>query len=217
MSVGATARNLVAPVLRWGYRLRIHGGHRCPRRGPLLVVAPHLGFLDPTVIATCLPRPVDVLVDPGGLSALGARIPGRIVIEESDPGAALSHARDRLSEGAAVGAWSGDGLERAAGYLALSSDAAILPVSVLGGSGRHPGDPPSLRAPIDVVVGEPFALVDLPQAGSQDPLVRADVLRAAELIRQRVTDHVADAAVRTGRFDGVALDPRGTAPDNGAL
>ena len=217
MSRGATARNLVAPVLRWGYRLRIHGGHRCPRRGPLLVVAPHLGFLDPTVIATCLPRPIDVLVDPGGLSALGARIPGRIVIEESDPGAALRHARDRLSEGAAVGAWSGDGLERAAGYLALNSDAAILPVAVLGGSGRHPGDPPSLRAPIDVVVGEPFALVDLPQAVSQDPLVRADVLRAAELIRQRVTDHVADAAVRTGRFDGVALDPDGTAPDNGAL
>jgi len=217
MSRGATARNLVAPVLRWGYRLRIHGGHRCPRRGPLLVVAPHLGFLDPTVIATCLPRPIDVLVDPGGLSALGARIPGRIVIEESDPGAALRHARDRLSEGAAVGAWSGDGLERAAGYLALNSDAAILPVAVLGGSGRHPGDPPSLRAPIDVVVGEPFALVDLPQAVSQDPLVRADVLRAAELIRQRVTDHFADAAVRTGRFDGVALDPDGTAPDNGAL
>jgi len=217
MSGGATARNLVAPVLRWGYRLRIHGGHRCPRRGPLLVVAPHLGFLDPTVIATCLPRPIDVLVDPGGLSALGARIPGRIVIEESDPGAALRHARDRLSEGAAVGAWSGDGLERAAGYLALNSDAAILPVAVLGGSGRHPGDPPSLRAPIDVVVGEPFALVDLPQAVSQDPLVRADVLRAAELIRQRVTDHFADAAVRTGRFDGVALDPDGTAPDNGAL
>lgn len=217
MSVGATARNLVAPVLRWGYRLRIHGGHRCPRRGPLLVVAPHLGFLDPTVIATCLPRPVDVLVDPGGLSALGARIPGRIVIEVSDPGAALRHARARLSEGAAVGAWSGDGLERTAGYLALNSDAAILPVAVLGGSGRHPGDPPSLRAPIDIVVGEPFALSDLPQSGSQDPLARADVLRASELIRQRVTDHFADAALRTGRFDGVALDPDGTAPDNGAL
>ena len=27
----------------------------------------------------------------------------------------------------------------------------------------------------------------------------------------------ADAALRTGRFDGVALDPDGTAPDNGAL
>lgn len=217
MSGGATARNLVAPVLRWGYRLRVQGGHRCPRRGPLLVVAPHLGFLDPTVIATCLPRPVDVLVDPGGLSALGARIPGRIVIDESDPGAALRYARERLREGVAVGAWSGDGLERAAGYLALRSCAAILPVAVLGGSGGHRGDPPSLRAPIDVVVGEPFILGDLPQSGSQDPLARADVLRAAELIRQRVTDHLADAKVRTGRFDGVALDPHGSAPDNGAL
>jgi hypothetical protein len=48
-------------------------------------------------------------------------------------------------------------------------------------------------------------------------LARADVVRAAELIRQCVTDHLADATVRTGRFDGVALDPHGSAPDNGAL
>jgi hypothetical protein len=99
----------------------------------------------------------------------------------------------------------------------LRSGAAILPVAVLGGAGRHRGDPPSLRAPIDVVVGESFTLGDLPQPGSQGSLARADVVRAAELIRQCVTDHLADATVRTGRFDGVALDPHGSAPDNGAL
>lgn len=217
MSASATARNLVAPALRWGYRLRVHGAHLCPRRGPLLVVAPHLGFLDPTVIATCLPRPVEVLVDPGALTTLGARIPGRIVLDSSDPGEALRDARGRLSDGAAVGAWSGGGLERAAGYLALRSSAPVLPVAVLGASGRHAGDPPSWRAAIDVVVGESFTLEGLPSSVPADPFARSAVLGAAELIRQRIADHLAAARVRTGRLDGVALDPRGVAPDNGAL
>lgn len=215
MTASATARNLVAPLVRWGYRLRIHGAHRCPRRGPLLVVAPHLGFLDPTVIATCLIRPVDVLIDPGALSTLGGRIPGRIVVDEADPASALGRALHRLGEGAAVGAWTGEGRERAAGYLALRSAAMILPVAVLGGSGRHPGDPPSWRATVDVVVGEPFTLDLGAQGGSADPLARSTVLDVAERIRQRVADHAAAARVRTGRVDGVALDPRGGTPDNG--
>jgi 1-acyl-sn-glycerol-3-phosphate acyltransferase len=216
MSGGATARNLVAPLLRWGYRVRLQGAHRCPRRGPLLVVAPHSGFLDPTIVATCLPRPVDVLVDPGGLSALGARIPGRIVVDPPDPGVALGQARESLARGGAVGAWSGDGLERAAGYLALRSAATVLPVVVFGGSGSHPGDPPSLRSPIDVVIGEPFSLDERSQSHGGDPLARSEILRAAELIRQRVADHATDAGIRTARSDGVALDPRGPAPENGA-
>lgn len=217
MNATATARNLVAPVLRWGYRLRVQGAHLCPRRGPLLVVAPHRGFLDPTVIATCLPRPVDVLVTPGALSTLGARVPGRIIVSEEDPGDALRHAREQLDAGAAVGAWIGDGLAGAAGYLAVRSSAPILPVAVFGGSGRHPGDPPTWRTPIDVVVGEPFSLSDVAQAEGVDPLARSTILRAAEIIRQRVADHAEAAEVRAGRSDGVALDPRRPAPDNGAL
>ena len=215
MSATATARNLVAPVVRWGYRLRVQGAHLCPRRGPLLVVTARLGFLDPTIVATCLPRPVEVLVDPGALSTLGARIPGRIVVDPADPGAALRQARERLDSGSAVGAWSGDGLERAAGYLALRSPAPILPVAVLGGSGRHRGDPPPWRSSVDLIVGDPFAVADLLPSGVADPLARSEALRVAELIRQRVADHAAAAVVRTGRSDRVAVDPAGPAPDNG--
>ena len=217
MSASATARNLVAPALRWGYRLRIQGAHLCPRRGPLLVVAPHLGFLDATVIATCLPRPVEVLVDPGALTSLGGRLPGRIMTNAADPGSSLRQAMSRLESGWAVGAWAGDGLERAAGYLAVRSSAQILPVVVLGGSGSHRGDPPPWRAPIDVAIGEPFTLTPATSAGAVDPVARSAVLQAAEFIRQRVADHLAAALVRTGRLDGVALGPSGDAPDNGAL
>ena len=109
-----------------------------------------------------------------------------------------------------MGAWSGGGLERAAGYLALRSSALVLPAAVFGGSGRHAGDPPAWRSAIDVVVGEPFEV-----CVEADPMRRSTVVQAAEWVRQRVTDHVEGAAVRMGRLDGVALGPDGAAPDNG--
>lgn len=210
MTSGATARNLIAPVLRWGYRLNVHGGHRCPRRGPLLVIAPHLGFLDATVIATCLPRPVDVLVDQGGLHALGGRLPGRIVIEDDDPGAGLREAAERLRRGGAVGAWIGGGHEHAAGYLLAQTDAAVLPVLVAGGSARHAGDPPKWRARIDVVIGEPVRL-DPPR----DRLSRAEILRCAEALRQLGVDHAEYGARRMGYADGVGVEGRDRRTDNG--
>jgi 1-acyl-sn-glycerol-3-phosphate acyltransferase len=211
MSLAATTRNLVGPVMRWGYRLRVHGGHRCPTRGPLLVVAPYRGFWDSTVIATCLPRPVDVLIAPGGLAALGGRLPGRIIVSEDDPGPGLRAGREVLRRGGSVGAWAGDGLERAAGFLVATSGAPVLPVVVVGGSGTHPGDPPAWRSKIDVVVGEPWS----PALGS-DPLSRQEVVRVAEVIRQRVADLAEHALARTGHKDGVGLDRFDRAPDNGS-
>jgi 1-acyl-sn-glycerol-3-phosphate acyltransferase len=211
VNLTATTRNLVGPALRWGYRIRVHGAHHCPRRGALLVVAPALGFWDATVIATCLPRPVDVLIAPGGLTALGGRLPGRVVVADDDPGPGLRTAREILRSGAAVGAWAGGGLERAAGLLASWTSAPVLPIVVLGGSGAHAGDPPSWRSPIDVVVAEPWT-----PSPPGDPLSRSEVIRVAEEIRQRSVDHAQAAAVRMGRVDGVALGLESGAPDNGA-
>jgi 1-acyl-sn-glycerol-3-phosphate acyltransferase len=211
MNSTATARNLVGPLVRLGYRVRVSGAHHCPRMGAVMVAAPYLGVVDPTVIATCLPRPVDVLVDPGALTALGARLPGRIVVTEDQPETGMYLALEVLGAGGAVGTWCGDGLESAAGYLTVRTGAPILPVAVLGGSGSHPGDPPAWRSRIDVVVGPTFT-VDTPV----DPFTRASAREAGELIRQRVTDHLRAARVRTGRIDGVVVDPRGRTQDNGA-
>jgi 1-acyl-sn-glycerol-3-phosphate acyltransferase len=210
VSLAATTRNLVGPVMRLGYRLHVHGAHRCPRRGPVLVVAPYRGFWDATVIATCLPRPVEVLIAPGGLAAVGGRLPGRIVVAEDDPGPGLRAARAVLGAGGAVGAWAGDGLEHAAGFLAAHSSAAVLPVVVIGGSGAHPGDPPAWRSRIDVVVGEPWTPESVP-----DPLSRRDVATVGEAIRQRVADLAEHAMARTGHRDGVALALPEVAPENG--
>lgn len=211
MSITATARNVVAPVLRWGYRLRVHGAHRCPRRGPLIVAAPHHGFLDATVIATCLPRPVDVLVDPGGLAAVGGKVPGRVVVDVADPGPGLRQAVDRVEAGGAVGVWVGEGNERAAGYVLAHTGATVLPVVVLGGSGRHTGDLPRWRARVDVVVGEPIRL-----SAPADPMSRAEVLLLAEAVRQCATDHADAARLRMGYVDGVGVEGRIDTTDNGA-
>jgi 1-acyl-sn-glycerol-3-phosphate acyltransferase len=207
VSASATARNVLGPLLRLGYRVEVTGGHRVPARGPLLAVAPHEGFLDASLLATALPRPVDVLVDAGPWAA---RVPGRIVVDPADPGSALRSAVARLIAGGAVGAWAGDGMERAAGYLATRSGCPVLPVAVLGGGGQHPTDPPPWRSRIHVVVGDPF-VPDVPV----DPHARRGIVQVAEQIRQHVADHVVVARTRTGR--GVGLGPVGAGPDNGAL
>ena len=217
MTSTATARNLLGPLVRLGYRVRVTGAHHCPARGPLIVVAPYTSLIDPTVVATCLPRPVDVLVEPGALSSLGARVPGRIVINEDDPGHALRRARTILDGGGAVGSWCGESRERAAGYLSTTTGAGILPVIVFSDSDARRAGVPAWRSAVDVVIGEPFS-VDAPQ----DPIARAAVLGAGEVIRQRVADLAERAGVRLGRADHVDVDtarlsqPQ-AAPDNGAL
>jgi len=203
----ATARNLIAPILRLGYRIRVVGAHRLPSRGPLLVVAPHQGFLDAALMSTGLSRPVHVLVEPGPVAA---RTPGRIVVEPEDPGTALRAARGLLESGQAVGAWSGEGHELAAGYLAVRCGSPVLPIAIFGGGGAHATDPPRWRSCIDIVVGDPFA-PGLPTDGAP----RQEIASVAEVIRQHVADHARQSQVRIGRLDGVGVPREATAPDNG--
>lgn len=212
MSATATTRNLLGPLLRAGYRVRVAGGHECPRRGAVLIVAEHRGLLDASLVATSLPRPVDVLVEPGTVGALTARTPGRIVVEPGSPVVALRRATDLLRSGMAVGAWSGRSHEAAAGYLQVRAECPVLPIAIFGSHGRRPTDPPPWRSVIDIVVGRPF----VPEAAG-DPFARSTVLSVAEVIRQHVADHAAVARRRTGRADGVGLDAEVADPDNGLL
>lgn len=212
MSSTATLRNVLGPLLRAGYRVRVTGGHECPRRGPLLVVAQRQGLLDASLIATSLPRPVDVLVDPGTVTAVTSRTPGRIVVDPQSPAEALRRAASVLERNGAVGAWAGEGRETAAGYLQVRAGCAVLPVALFGSHGRRPTDPPPWRSVIDVVLGERFR----PEV-SGDPFARSTVRHAAEVIRQHVADHAAASLRRTGRADGVGLGAPGADPDNGLL
>lgn len=51
-------RSVVRLLLRGLFRLRVVGGEQIPREGPLIVVANHVSFLDPPVVAVSTPRPL---------------------------------------------------------------------------------------------------------------------------------------------------------------
>jgi len=52
----ATAKLLVAPLLRLAFRVRVAGRERVPLTGGLLVVSNHISFADPPILGMFLPR-----------------------------------------------------------------------------------------------------------------------------------------------------------------
>lgn len=215
ISGSATTRNLVGPLLRGMFRIRITGAHRVPLRGGLLLVANHDGIADATLLATASPRPVRVVSEGGVLPAAWQRLSGatgRIVVaDESAAESAIREAVARLFASEAVGmfpegplvarAATGRSTLPGAGYVQVRSGVPVLPVALLGTHGARPTDPPRPRAEIDLVFGDPF----LPEAPA-DPFSRAGILGVAEEIRQRLADHVAVARARTARADVPSID-----------
>lgn len=55
------AKWLVRLLLPLQMRLRVTGAGRCPRSGALIIVANHLGLLDPLAIGLCVPRRIRIL------------------------------------------------------------------------------------------------------------------------------------------------------------
>lgn len=218
----ASVRNVVGPVLRRAYRVRVTGAHRVPRSGGVLLVANHDGLIDATVLATCGPRPVQVVTEPGTLGDAWARlaaVSGRIVLPEGAPQPALRSAVAAARRGDAVGMFPEGPLPEAAApglrptgpgaaYVQARSGVPIVCVALLGTHGSRPTDPPPPGAEIDLVFGQAF----LPEP-PEDPFRASALQDLAERIRQRLADHVAEASARTGRTDVPRIEvPR----DNGA-
>lgn len=195
MTAAAHIRNLVGPLVRRAYRIRVTGSHHLPLRGQVLVVASHPGPLDALVLATCTPRPIRMLVDSAGP-------PGAIrVVEGEAGGPPLREAVAALRGGEAVGVFPEGGVADgsvaqalpAAAYLQVRTEAPVVPVALFGTRGERMGDPPRPRSTVDVVIGSAF-IPDPPG----DELSRAAILGVSEQIRQRLADHVRVAAIRTG-------------------
>ncbi len=219
----ASLRNVLAPVLRRAYRVRVTGAHRVPRSGGVLLVANHDGLVDATLLAVCGPRPVRVLTEPGAAAEAWARLTpltGRIVLRDDSPRSSLREAVRAARAGDAVGMFPEGPLNESVGpslrptlpgaaYVQVRADVPVVCVALLGTHGARPTDPPPPGAEVDLVFGEPFC-----PASPSDPFRASSLQDVAEQIRQRLADHLRVARARTGRTDAPGLRVAG---DNGAL
>lgn len=153
MLLSTTTRLLLAPLARLLFRPVLEGRENVPRRGPVILAANHLSFLDSVVIPLVAPRPVAFLAkaeyfrQPGlkgwltrtfltGLDAIAVQRGAHRAARTS-----LQVALDVLADGRAFGihpegSRSRDGRiyrgRTGVAWLALASGAPVVPVAVLG-------------------------------------------------------------------------------------
>jgi 1-acyl-sn-glycerol-3-phosphate acyltransferase len=177
---------LLDALTRVLFRLEVAGAHHVPRRGPVLIVANHVSFLDPCVLAVVAHRSertlrfvalADLFARPvlGWELRKGGMIPvarGRAASEM------LGRASSALDAGEAVliypeGTIPSDGAvvpaRRGAGVLALTTAAPVIAVGSSGLERRGRRVPP-LRRRAAVVWGAPLEV----------DVLRAEQGRAAE-------------------------------------
>jgi 1-acyl-sn-glycerol-3-phosphate acyltransferase len=191
-------------------RLEVHGVGNLPRRGPVLLAANHVSYLDPCVLAAVAHRAgrrirflalADLFSKPG----LGWLLrEGRMIPVHRGRGAEamVRAARNALAAGEAVlvypeGTIPAPGqrveAQRGAGLLALATSAPVVPVGSWGLERRGRKRPP-LRRRAAVVFGAPL---DFEQSGPQ-PDRRAQQEAAAALL-EAIRERAREAQQRAGR------------------
>jgi 1-acyl-sn-glycerol-3-phosphate acyltransferase len=169
-------RALIRLLLPLQMRLRVTGVDRCPPTGPLIIVANHLGLLDPVAIAAKMRRPVRILAKSemfgwpvlGGIARACGVVPVRRGASDREAlrtlGEALAQGKCILlmPEGTYPKVPSPPAMLQAktgAAFLAMRSGATVLPVAVTGTERtwyRARGWRLWHRPRVTIIVGEPY-------------------------------------------------------------
>jgi 1-acyl-sn-glycerol-3-phosphate acyltransferase len=189
------------------YRLEQHHADRVPDRGPVVMVANHIGWVDGPLMAIVSPRPVHNLTKvemfTGPLGRL-LHASGQIPVRRREPDiAAIRTSLRVLRDGGAVGVFPegtrGAGevkvVEPGAAYLAIATGATVCPVIFLGTrmAGASLGTIPPRGARLTMTYGDP-----LPFTGHGWPRRRGELLEATGLIQEALLDTLALARALTG-------------------
>lgn len=192
---------LLAHVL---WRTKVVGRRNVPRKGPVIVIANHVGFIDGPVAVGATPRPAHFIVKTEmfvSVLAVILRASGQIELAHGGR-EALARGRAVLQRGRVVGVFpegsrgSGDAasLGGGAAWLSLHGDAPVVPLALLGTrlTGESVSIWPKPGRRLIAEFGEPFRL-DLPAT-----LKGAARQRAAEVIvAERLRAHVRDVDARS--------------------
>lgn len=176
----------------------------------MILAGNHTGVFDGPLLYGTSPRPAhvvtkqEVFVGPVGsvLRGIGQIPINRLIIDFR----AILSALRVLHDGRVLGLYPegerGDGdfsrLKGGIAYLALRTGAPIVPVANFGvvRAGQNSSLPPRLRAPVDIVYGEPFTVEPAEPWGRYLP--RHLVAEAREPVRSRLLDHLSYACEVTG-------------------
>ncbi|WP_030417984.1 lysophospholipid acyltransferase family protein [Streptomyces sp. SCSIO 75703] len=207
---GAEVGRRIGVGLMYGlWRPRVLGAWRVPASGPLIFAVNHSHNIDGPMVMGVAPRPTHFLIKREAfVGPLGTFLTGIGQVEvdrHSTDRTAIARALGVLDAGGVLGIFPegtrGDGdfasLRAGLAYFAVRSGAPIVPVAVLGSSGRSgrliKGLPP-LRSRVDVVFGDPFEAGD-----GSGRRTRKALDEATERIRERLTAHLDHAGRLTGR------------------
>jgi 1-acyl-sn-glycerol-3-phosphate acyltransferase len=167
-------KGVLTPVLRVGFRIRVEGRQRIPRKGPVILACNHRSFLDSIFLPLVVPRRVTYVAkaeyfdDPK--TAWFFRGVGQIPIRREGGEAserALETAMGVLRAGRAFGIYP-EGTRTRDGYLhrghtgvarlSLRSGAPILPVGMIGTDEVQPIDSkmPKFLRTVTIRFGEPI-------------------------------------------------------------
>lgn len=207
---GAEVGRRIGVGLMYGlWKPRVLGAWRMPSTGPAILAVNHSHNIDGPMVMGVAPRPTHFLIKKeafvGPLDPFLRGI-GQLKVDRAGTDrTAVTQALDVLGNGGVLGIFpegtrgEGDFASLRAGlaYFAVRSGAPIVPVAVLGSSGRSgrlmKGLPP-LRSRIDVVFGDPF------QAGDgSGRRTRKALDEATERIQKQLTAHLENARRLTGR------------------